>query len=96
MSILIKPIITEKATDQSELSNCFTFVVDKKANKIEIKEAVEQAYGVSVHKVRTMVYPVKRKSKYTKRGMVTGQTGAYKKAIVQLAEGDNIDFYSNI
>jgi large subunit ribosomal protein L23 len=96
MSILIKPIITEKATDQSELSNCFTFVVDKKANKIEIKKAVESAYGVSVDKVRTMTYPVKRKSKYTKRGMVTGKTGAYKKAIVQLAEGDNIDFYSNI
>jgi large subunit ribosomal protein L23 len=96
MSILIKPIITEKATDQSELNNCFTFVVDKKANKIEIKKAVESAYGVSVDDVRTMTYPVKRKSKFTKRGMVTGKTGAYKKAIVQLAEGDNIDFYSNI
>lgn len=96
MSILIKPIITEKATEQSELQNCFSFVVKKAANKIEIKEAIENAYGVSVDNVRTMNYPIKRKSKYTKKGMVTGKVGAYKKAIVQLAEGDNIDFYSNI
>jgi len=96
MSILIKPIITEKATDLSELNNCFTFVVKKTANKIEVKEAVESAYGVSVKNVRTMNYPVKRKTKFTKKGVVSGKTGAYKKAIVQLAEGENIDFYSNI
>ena len=96
MSILIKPIITEKATDQSELYNRYGFVVDMRANKIEIKEAVEQAYGVSVNKVRTMNYPVERNTKYTKKGVVTGKTGAFKKAIVELAEGDNIDFYSNI
>ncbi len=96
MSILIKPIITEKATDASELFNRYGFVVAMNANKIEIKEAVEQAYGVSVNKVRTMNYPVKRTTKYTKQGLVTGMKGAYKKAIVELAEGDNIDFYSNI
>ncbi len=96
MSILIKPIITEKVTDQSELYNRYGFVVDKRANKIEIKLAVEKAYGVSVDKVRTMNYPVKRQTKHTKRGVVTGMKGAYKKAIVQLADGDNIDFYSNI
>ena len=96
MSILIKPIITEKATDQSELKNCFTFVVKKTANKIEVKQAVETAYGVSVESVRTMTYPVKRKTKFTKKGIVSGKTGAYKKAIVQLKDGDNIDFYSNI
>ncbi len=96
MSILIKPIITEKATDASELFNRYGFVVDMNANKIEIKEAVERAYGVSVNKVRTMNYPVKRTTKYTKKGLVTGMKGAYKKAIVELAEGDNIDFYSNI
>lgn len=96
MSILIKPIITEKATDLSELRNCYTFVVEKTANKIEIKKAVEGAYGVSVNKVRTINYPANRTTKYTKQGMVTGVKGAYKKAIVQLAEGDNIDFYSNI
>jgi large subunit ribosomal protein L23 len=96
MSILIKPIITEKATDQSELHNCFSFVVKKGANKIEVKEAVENAYGVTVKNVRTMNYPVKRTTKYTKKGLVASTKGAYKKAVVQLAEGDNIDFYSNI
>ncbi|NNC71147.1 MAG: 50S ribosomal protein L23 [Flavobacteriaceae bacterium] len=96
MSILIKPIITEKATDASELYNRYGFVVQMNANKIEIKEAVEKAYGVSVNKVRTMNYPVKRNTKYTKKGLVTGMKGAYKKAVVELAEGDNIDFYSNI
>lgn len=96
MSILIKPIITEKATDLSELRNCFSFVVKKTANKIEVKEAIESAYGVSVKDVRTMNYPVQRKTKFTKKGISTGKKGAYKKAIVQLAEGENIDFYSNI
>ncbi len=96
MSILIKPVITEKATDQSELNNCFTFVVKKDANKIEVKVAVESAYGVTVKSVRTMTYPVKRATKYTKKGLVSGKKGAYKKAIVQLAEGEIIDFYSNI
>ncbi len=96
MSVLIKPIITEKATDQSELTNCFSFVVKKTANKIEVKEAVEKAYGVSVKDVRTMNYPVKRRTKYTKSGLVNSVSSGYKKAVVQLAEGDNIDFYSNI
>ena len=96
MSILIKPIITEKATDQSELNNCFSFVVKKGANKIEVKEAVESAYGVTVKAVRTLNYPVKRTTKYTKKGLVSSKKGAYKKAVVQLAEGENIDFYSNI
>ncbi len=96
MSILIKPIITEKAMDSSEVLNCYTFVVKSKSNKIEIKLAIEEAYGVSVTKVRTMNYPVKRNTKFTKKGMVTGIKSAYKKAIVELAEGDNIDLYSNI
>lgn len=96
MSVLKKPIITEKATDLSELNNCYTFVVEKTANKLEVKEAVEKTYGVSVEGVRTMNYPVKRKTKFTKKGVVSGTKGAYKKAIVQLAEGESIDFYSNI
>ena len=96
MSILIKPIITEKMTNDSELYNRYGFVVNKKANKVEIKNAVEQAYGVSVNDVRTMNYPVKRTTKFTKNGVVSGMKGAYKKAIVQIAEGENIDFYSNI
>jgi large subunit ribosomal protein L23 len=96
MNILIKPIITEKATNDSELFNRYAFVVNKKANKVEIKNAVEQAYGVTIESVRTMNYPVQRNTKFTKSGVVQAMKGAYKKAVVQLAEGENIDFYSNI
>ncbi|WP_196890607.1 50S ribosomal protein L23 [Aureivirga marina] len=96
MSILIKPIITEKITNDSELNNRYGFVVRKDANKIEIKTAVETTYGVSVEAVRTMNYPAKRTTKYTKRGMTEAVKGGYKKAIVQLAEGETIDFYNNI
>ena len=96
MKILIKPIITEKATTDSELFNRYAFVVDKRANKLEIKNAVAKSYGVEIESVKTMNYPVKRNTKYTKSGMVEAKKGGYKKAIVQLAEGENIDFYSNI
>jgi len=96
MSILIKPIITEKATNDSELHNRYAFVVDKKANKIEIKRAVEIAYGVSISSVKTLNYPVQKNTKFTKKGLVTGKKGAYKKAIIQLAEGESIDFYNNL
>lgn len=96
MSILIKPIITEKATTDSELFNRYAFVVKKSANKVEVKKAVEAAYGVTIESVKTMNYPVKRNTKYTKNGIVQAMKGSYKKAIVQLAEGESIDFYSNI
>lgn len=96
MSILIKPIITEKATRFAEDNNVFTFVVALKANKVEIKKAVEATYGVSVDKVRTMNVRPDRKTRFTKTGVQSGKTNAYKKAVVQIAEGDTIDFYSNI
>ena len=96
MSIIIKPIITEKATSDSELNNRYTFLVDTKANKIEIKKAVENSYGVNVNKVRTMNYGLDRKTKYTKTGIQHGKTNALKKAIVQIADGDVIDFCSNL
>ncbi|MDB9980183.1 MAG: 50S ribosomal protein L23 [Flavobacteriales bacterium] len=96
MSILIKPIITEKATKDAEENNIFGFVVNPKANKVEIKKAVEAAYGVSVEKVRTMNVRPNRKTRQTKTGVQTGKTNAYKKAVVQIAEGDTIDFYNNI
>jgi large subunit ribosomal protein L23 len=96
MDILLKPIVTEKMTDQGETLNRFGFIVDKKANKIQIKKAVEDMYGVNVIAVNTMVYPGKTKSRYTRRGVINGSTITYKKAIVTLAEGDTIDFYSNI
>ena len=96
MSILIKPIITEKATLDSELKNCYSFYVNTKANKIEIKKAVEDTYGVSVDKVRTINVRPDRRTRYTKTGIQHGKTNARKKAIVQLAEGETIDLYANI
>ncbi len=96
MSILIKPIITEKATRFAEERNVFSFVVNPKANKVEIKKAVEATYGVSVNKVRTINVRPDRSTRYTKTGIQTGKTNAIKKAIVQVAEGDTIDFYNNL
>lgn len=96
MSILIKPIITEKATNDSEVNNRYSFIVAKKANKLEIKSAVHAAYGVSIESVKTLNYPVQKSTKYTKKGLVTGVKGGFKKAIVQLAEGESIDFYNNL
>ena len=96
MNILVKPVITEKMTDESEKFNRFGFIVDRRANKLEIKDAVEKMYGVSVEKVRTMVYPGKAKSRNTKGGVISGRTSSYKKAIVDVADGESIDFYSNI
>ena len=96
MNILIKPIITEKATADVENFNRYTFVVNPKANKVEIKKAVEAAYEVSVTRVRTLNVRPDRKTRQTKTSVQTGKTNAVKKAIVQLAEGDAIDFYSNI
>lgn len=96
MNILIKPIITEKATRDSELLNRYGFEVMPGANKIQIKNAVEEAYGVTVTKVRTMNVRAERKAKYTKSGMQVGKTKASKKAFVQLQDGDAIDLYSNL
>jgi len=96
MSILIRPIITEKATSDSELNNCYSFQVNTKANKVEIKKAVEAAYGVSVEKVRTINVRPDRKTRHTKTGIQNGKTNAVKKAIVQLAEGEMIDLYANM
>lgn len=96
MSVLIKPIITEKMTADSELYNRYGFIVNPMANKLQIKEAVEATYGVSVDKVRTMNYGPSRKTRYTRTGVQHGKTNAYKKAIVDVAEGDIIDFYSNL
>ena len=96
MDILIKPIVTEKMTAQGEDLNRYGFVVDKKANKIQIKKAVEDMYGVSVLSVNTMIYAGKLKSRYTRTGIISGRTKSVKKAIVTLVEGDTIDFYSNI
>ncbi len=86
----------KKGKTLSEANNRYGFIVDKRANKIEIKNAVEQFYNVKVLDVNTMNYSGKNKSRYTKAGFLTGRTNAYKKAIVTLAAGDSIDFYANI
>ena len=96
MDVFLKPIITEKMTTASEEFNRYGFVVDRNANKIQIKGAVEEAYGVTVDSVRTMNYAGKSKSRFTKAGVISGRTSHFKKAIVQLAEGDTIDLYENI
>lgn len=96
-NIIKKPLITEKATQDSELNNRFAFVVDRKANKIEIKKAIEKMYGVSVESVRTLTYGGGKPSvKYTNKGIVEQRNGVWKKAIVTVAEGETIDLYSNI
>ena len=95
MSVLIRPVNTEKANKGSELKNCYTFEVAKDANKIQIKNEVEATYGVKVKEVRTLNYGPKRATRYTKTGVQVGKTNAVKKALVQLEEG-TIDFYSNI
>jgi large subunit ribosomal protein L23 len=94
--ILIRPIVTEKLTILGEKLNRYGFIVDKEANKIQIKKAVEQLYGVTVAAVNTVRYAGKVKSRFTKSGVITGQKNSCKKAIITLKEGDKIDFYSNI
>jgi large subunit ribosomal protein L23 len=96
MNVILKPIITEKATNDSELRNRYTFLVKKNANKVEIKNAVQERYNVTVSKVRTLIYGPERRTKYTKRGIQNSKSAVRKKAIVQLVEGDSIDFYNNL
>ncbi|MDR3366632.1 MAG: 50S ribosomal protein L23 [Prevotellaceae bacterium] len=93
---LIKPLITEKMTAQGEKLNRYGFIVEPTANKLEIKQAVESMYGVKVLNVNTMNCRGKNKSRYTKAGILSGRTVHRKKAIVTLAQGEKIDFYSNI
>ena len=94
--ILVKPLITEKMTADTEKNNAYGFVVADGANKGEIKKAVEKEYGVTVTSVRTLRVDGKRRQRYTKTGIIKGRTVGYKKAIVSLAEGEMIDFYENI
>jgi large subunit ribosomal protein L23 len=94
--VLIKPILTEKANAQQDKLRRYAFKVAKKANKLEIKKAVESFYGVTVTGVNTSVVPGKNKSRFTKSGVISGRKPSYKKAFVTVAEGENIDLYSNI
>lgn len=96
MNVIIKPVITEKMTAMGESAGRYAFYVDKRANKLQIKKAVEDLYEVKVEAVNTMVYAGKSKSRYTKAGYISGRTNSTKKAIITLAQGEKIDFYSNI
>ena len=96
MKVIFEPIITEKATNDSELRNRYTFVVNREANKIQIKDAVENKYNVTDEKVRTQIYGSERKTKFTKRGVQRTKTNIKKKAIVDIQDGDSIDFYNNL
>ena len=94
--VLVKPILTEKANAQQEKLRRYAFKVDRRANKLEIKKAVEEFYSVNVVDVNTAVVPGKNKTRYTKAGFIQGMKGAYKKALVTVAVGETIDLYSNI
>ena len=95
MSVLVKPLITEKVSSLNETGK-YGFVVEKNANKVQIKKEVEKMYGVNVEKVATMIQPGKTRKRYAKSRVISGTTSSYKKAIVTLAEGEVIDFYSSI
>jgi large subunit ribosomal protein L23 len=94
--VIIKPILTEKVNKQTEKFRRYTFIVDRKANKLEIKKAVEEFYGVSIIDVNTIVIPAKAKNRQTKSGVVSGRKPAKKKAIVQVAEGEEINLYGEL
>ena len=94
--VLLKPILSEKANAQQDKLHRYAFKVARKANKLEIKKAVEEFYGVTIVDVNTVVVPGKNKTRYTKAGFISGQKPSFKKAFVTVAEGDSIDLYSNI
>ncbi|WP_431214733.1 50S ribosomal protein L23 [Puia sp. P3] len=94
--VLVKPILTEKANSQQDKLRRYAFRVNRKANKLEIKKAVEEFYGVNVIDVNTSVVPGKNKTRFTKAGYVQGRKPAYKKALITVAEGETIDLYAAI
>jgi len=94
MSVIIKPVISEKANYLTDLRGSYSFLVNPKANKIQIKKAVEAAYGVKVADVNTMIYAPRVSSKYTKKGLQVGKTNKLKKAVIKLAEGEVIDIFA--
>jgi len=94
--ILIRPIITEKADRLSEKDGRYTFVVNKDANKIEIKKAVAETYNVEVESVNTMIMPSKAKNRNSRRTAIRGRVSSYKKAVVTLVEGETINFFGEV
>lgn len=96
MEILVKPIVTEKLTKQADTLDRYGFVVDKRANKLQIKKAIEEMYSVTITEINTMIRGGKSKRRITKTGIQNGKSNSVKRAIVTLAKGEKIDFYSNI
>ena len=96
MDIQIIPIVSEKANAISEKGNRFSFKVSPEANKYQIRDLIEELYDVKVVEIKTMNYDGKKKQRYTRTGIQRGKTAAFKKAIVTVAEGQTIDFYSNL
>jgi len=96
MNVIIKPLVTEKMTAMSEKGNRYGFVVDRKADKIQIRKAIETLYGVEVESVNTMIQRGKNTSRFTKSGLIKGNKNSFKKAIVQLKVDQTIDIFSNI
>jgi len=96
MEIILKPIVTEKMTQMGDKLGKYGFIVSRSANKVQIKKAVESMYDVTVESVNTIRTAGKSKMRYTKAGILRGKTASYKKAIITLAKGQTIDFYSNI
>ncbi|MDD3890938.1 MAG: 50S ribosomal protein L23 [Bacteroidales bacterium] len=96
MNIILKPVVTEKMEKLSEKLNCYGFIVEINASRLQVKQAVEEFYGCTRKDVNTMRYGGKRKSRYTKTGVIAGRNTNFKKAIVTLKEGEQIDFFSNI
>jgi large subunit ribosomal protein L23 len=94
--VLIKPILTEKANLQQTKLSKYAFKVDKRANKLEVKKAIESFYGVTVTAVNTLVAPAKNKSRNTKAGLIQCQKSGYKKALVTVAAGETIDLYGGL
>jgi large subunit ribosomal protein L23 len=94
--VLIKPIVTEKSNKLSESRRTYAFRINRRANKLEVKKAIEDFYGVTVQDVHTVVVPGKNKTRFTKAGFISGRKPSYKKAYVTVAEGEAIDLYANI
>ncbi|MFN5620513.1 MAG: 50S ribosomal protein L23 [Flavobacteriales bacterium] len=94
--ILIRPLVTEKMSAITDKQGKYGFIVNRDANKIEIKHAVEKSYGVTVMKVNTINVDGKRKFRYTAKGIIEGRSQSYKKAIIKLQAGETIDFYANV
>lgn len=94
--ILIKPIISEKSERLAEKLGQYSFIVNKAANKIEIRNAVEEKYSVAVKSVNTLIMPKKARSRNTKSGILKGSLPSFKKAIITLADGEEIDLFGDI